>query len=203
MVDWGSWDSRASLQLLEKLIGRLFNHIHIQPLKDDHWPNGLVRWHLHSTICYDIQLLDWWLWQVRAIIERLVRRCGMDSVAKVMPQEHMKLLTNIRKVSPLSWRNIWLCTLRKLSVWWCESQFFLYICICTYNQLVRSESSYYTFCDLRSSSLQSYRQKSRQKERRKVLMEEKRVMPSLLHLEQAQPSTDSFTTLPWLFCYVF
>ncbi|KAG0609787.1 hypothetical protein M758_7G013900 [Ceratodon purpureus] len=35
--------------------------------------------------------------KVRAIIERLVRRCGMDSVAKVMPQEHMKLLTNIRK----------------------------------------------------------------------------------------------------------
>lgn len=94
-------------------------------------------------------------------------------------------------------------SLRKLSVWWCEIQFFLYICICTYNQLVSSKSSYYTFCDLRSSSLQSYRQKSRQKERRKVLMEEKRVMPSLLHLEQAQPSTDSFTTLPWLSCYVF
>lgn len=35
--------------------------------------------------------------KVRGIIERLVRRCGMDSVAKVMPQEHMKLLTNIRK----------------------------------------------------------------------------------------------------------
>nr|PNR59348.1 hypothetical protein PHYPA_002139 [Physcomitrium patens] len=35
--------------------------------------------------------------KVRAIIERLVRRCGMDTVAKVMPQEHMKLLTNIRK----------------------------------------------------------------------------------------------------------
>ena len=35
--------------------------------------------------------------KVRVIIERLVRRCGMDSVARVMPQEHMKLLTNIRK----------------------------------------------------------------------------------------------------------
>jgi ribosomal RNA-processing protein 12 len=35
--------------------------------------------------------------KVRVIIERLVRRCGMDSVARVMPREHMKLLTNIRK----------------------------------------------------------------------------------------------------------
>ncbi|KAG0554229.1 hypothetical protein KC19_12G074700 [Ceratodon purpureus] len=35
--------------------------------------------------------------KVRVIIERLVRRCGMDAVARVMPLEHMKLLTNIRK----------------------------------------------------------------------------------------------------------
>jgi hypothetical protein len=38
------------------------------------------------------------LLQVRAIIERLVRRCGMEAVSAVMPQEHMKLLTNIQKV---------------------------------------------------------------------------------------------------------
>ncbi|KAL3700630.1 hypothetical protein R1sor_018652 [Riccia sorocarpa] len=35
--------------------------------------------------------------KVREIIERLVRRCGMTSVEKVMPPEHMKLLTSIRK----------------------------------------------------------------------------------------------------------
>ncbi|BFI25857.1 ribosomal RNA-processing protein 12 [Marchantia polymorpha subsp. ruderalis] len=35
--------------------------------------------------------------KVREIIERIVRRCGMTSVAEVMPAEHMKLLTSIRK----------------------------------------------------------------------------------------------------------
>lgn len=29
----------------------------------------------------------------------LVRKCGLDAVKVVMPEEHMKLLTNIRKVS--------------------------------------------------------------------------------------------------------
>lgn len=28
----------------------------------------------------------------------LVKKCGLDAVKAVMPQEHMKLLTNIRKV---------------------------------------------------------------------------------------------------------
>lgn len=75
---------------------------------------------------------------------------------------------------------------------------------CSYNQLVGvNHLIILSVTYLRSSSLQSFRQKSRQKERRKVLMEEKRVMPSLSHLEQAQPSTDSFITLPWLFCYGF
>lgn len=68
---------------------------------------------------------------------------------------------------------------------------------CSYNQLVGvNHLIILSVTYLRSSSLQSFRQKSRQKERRKVLMEEKRVMPSLSHLEQAQPSTDSFITLP-------
>lgn len=28
----------------------------------------------------------------------LVKKCGLDAVKEVMPEEHMKLLTNIRKV---------------------------------------------------------------------------------------------------------
>lgn len=28
----------------------------------------------------------------------LVKKCGLDAVKQVMPEEHMKLLTNIRKV---------------------------------------------------------------------------------------------------------
>lgn len=29
----------------------------------------------------------------------LIKKCGLDAVKEVMPEEHMKLLTNIRKVS--------------------------------------------------------------------------------------------------------
>jgi ribosomal RNA-processing protein 12 len=32
-------------------------------------------------------------------VEILVKKCGLDAVKAVMPEEHMKLLTNIRKVS--------------------------------------------------------------------------------------------------------
>lgn len=32
----------------------------------------------------------------------LVKKCGLDAVKEVMPEEHMKLLTNIRKVVKIS-----------------------------------------------------------------------------------------------------
>ncbi|KAJ0983774.1 hypothetical protein J5N97_002130 [Dioscorea zingiberensis] len=35
--------------------------------------------------------------KVKLLIEMLVRKCGLDAVKAVMPEEHMKLLTNIRK----------------------------------------------------------------------------------------------------------
>ena len=35
--------------------------------------------------------------QVRIIVERLARRVGFDEVAAVMPADHAKLLTHIRK----------------------------------------------------------------------------------------------------------
>lgn len=38
------------------------------------------------------------LFQVKLLLEMLVRKCGIDAVKAVMPEEHMKLLTNIRKV---------------------------------------------------------------------------------------------------------
>lgn len=37
--------------------------------------------------------------QVKQLLDMLVRKCGLDAVKVVMPEEHMKLLTNIRKVS--------------------------------------------------------------------------------------------------------
>jgi hypothetical protein len=36
---------------------------------------------------------------VKSLVEILVKKCGLDAVKAVMPEEHMKLLTNIRKVS--------------------------------------------------------------------------------------------------------
>ncbi|ONK64460.1 uncharacterized protein A4U43_C07F26270 [Asparagus officinalis] len=35
--------------------------------------------------------------KVKLLLEMLVRKCGVDAVRAVMPEEHMKLLTNIRK----------------------------------------------------------------------------------------------------------
>ncbi|CAI0387632.1 unnamed protein product [Linum tenue] len=35
--------------------------------------------------------------KVKGILEMLVGKCGLDAVKRVMPEEHMKLLTNIRK----------------------------------------------------------------------------------------------------------
>lgn len=42
------------------------------------------------------------VFQVKLLIEMLVRKCGLEAVKKVMPEEHMKLLTNIRKVNTIS-----------------------------------------------------------------------------------------------------
>ena len=42
--------------------------------------------------------LLYFYFQVKLLLEMLVKRCGLDAVKAVMPEEHMKLLTNIRKV---------------------------------------------------------------------------------------------------------
>lgn len=36
--------------------------------------------------------------KVKQLLEMLVKKCGLDAVKQVMPEEHMKLLTNIRKL---------------------------------------------------------------------------------------------------------
>ncbi|KAL9242169.1 hypothetical protein vseg_016195 [Gypsophila vaccaria] len=37
--------------------------------------------------------------KVKHLLEMLVKKCGLDAVKAVMPEEHMKLLTNIRKIN--------------------------------------------------------------------------------------------------------
>lgn len=36
--------------------------------------------------------------KIKLLLEMLVKKCGLDAVKAVMPEEHMKLLTNIRKI---------------------------------------------------------------------------------------------------------
>ncbi|XP_057468052.1 LOW QUALITY PROTEIN: uncharacterized protein LOC130757308 [Actinidia eriantha] len=36
--------------------------------------------------------------KIKILLEMLVKKCGLDAVKAVMPEEHMKLLTNIRKI---------------------------------------------------------------------------------------------------------
>ncbi|KAI3786135.1 hypothetical protein L1987_45266 [Smallanthus sonchifolius] len=37
--------------------------------------------------------------KVKQLMEMLIKKCGLDAVKEVMPEEHMKLLTNIRKIN--------------------------------------------------------------------------------------------------------
>ncbi|GJU05986.1 diacylglycerol kinase 4-like protein [Tanacetum coccineum] len=44
-----------------------------------------------------IKKLSYVILQVKLLLEMLVKKCGLEAVKEVMPEEHMKLLTNIRK----------------------------------------------------------------------------------------------------------
>ncbi|KAI3713354.1 hypothetical protein L1987_71931 [Smallanthus sonchifolius] len=37
--------------------------------------------------------------EVKQLLKMLIKKCGLDAVKEVMPEEHMKLLTNIRKIN--------------------------------------------------------------------------------------------------------
>jgi len=37
--------------------------------------------------------------QVKLLLGMLITKCGLEAVKAVLPEEHMKLLSNIRKVS--------------------------------------------------------------------------------------------------------
>lgn len=51
---------------------------------------GLLRWQDDTKNHFKAK--------VKHILEMLVKKCGLDAVKAVMPEEHMKLLTNIRKI---------------------------------------------------------------------------------------------------------
>ncbi|KAG5243558.1 RRP12 protein [Salix suchowensis] len=51
---------------------------------------GLLRWQDDTINHFKAK--------VKHILEMLVKKCGVDAVKAVMPEEHMKLLANIRKI---------------------------------------------------------------------------------------------------------
>jgi len=44
--------------------------------------------------------------KIKLLLEMLVKKCGLDAVKAVMPEEHMKLLTNIRKIKERKERKV-------------------------------------------------------------------------------------------------
>ncbi|KAK6941256.1 putative domain NUC173 [Dillenia turbinata] len=51
---------------------------------------GLLKWQDNTKNHFKAK--------VKLLLEMLIRKCGLEAVKEVMPEEHMKLLTNIRKI---------------------------------------------------------------------------------------------------------
>ncbi|CAL9057574.1 unnamed protein product [Musa banksii] len=58
---------------------------------------GLLRWQDDTKNHFKAK--------IKLLLEMLVRKCGFDAVKEVMPEGHMKLLTNIRKIKERKERN--------------------------------------------------------------------------------------------------
>lgn len=79
---------KANLGLLKVLVAKsqadsLQMHLKIMV-------EGLLKWQENTKNHFKAK--------VKLLLEMLVKKCGMDAVKAVMPEEHMKLLTNIRKI---------------------------------------------------------------------------------------------------------
>uniref|UniRef100_A0A0E0K602 Uncharacterized protein n=1 Tax=Oryza punctata TaxID=4537 RepID=A0A0E0K602_ORYPU len=57
---------------------------------------GLLSWQTDTKNSFKAK--------IKSLIEILVKKCGLDAVKAVMPEEHIKLLTNIRKINE---RKMW------------------------------------------------------------------------------------------------
>ncbi|XWS72308.1 hypothetical protein CRYUN_Cryun02cG0028800 [Craigia yunnanensis] len=78
---------KANLGLLKVLVAKSKSEgwqAHLTSLVE-----GLLKWHDDTKNHFKAK--------VKVLLEMLVRKCGIDAVKAVMPEEHMKLLTNIRK----------------------------------------------------------------------------------------------------------
>ncbi|CAA6664606.1 unnamed protein product [Spirodela intermedia] len=81
--------TKANLGFLKVLVAKSQAnglHMHLGGIVD-----GLLKWRDNTRNHFKSK--------VKLLIEMMVKKCGLDAVKAVMPEEHMKLLTNIRKIS--------------------------------------------------------------------------------------------------------
>ncbi|ONH97511.1 hypothetical protein PRUPE_7G193800 [Prunus persica] len=79
---------KANLGLLKVLVAKSQAEglqLHLKSMVE-----GLLKWQDATKTHFKAK--------VKLLLEMLVKKCGLDAVKAVMPQEHMKLLTNIRKI---------------------------------------------------------------------------------------------------------
>ncbi|KAI4335172.1 hypothetical protein L6164_013842 [Bauhinia variegata] len=79
---------KANLGLLKVLVAKSQTEglqMHLKSMVE-----GLLKWQDHTKNHFKAK--------VKLLLEMLVRKCGLEAVKAVMPEEHMKLLTNIRKI---------------------------------------------------------------------------------------------------------
>lgn len=79
---------KANLGLLKVLVAKSQGenlNTHLKSLVE-----GLLNWQVDAKNHFKSK--------IKLLIEMLVKKCGLDAVKKVMPEEHLKLLTNIRKI---------------------------------------------------------------------------------------------------------
>ncbi|BBH05823.1 ARM repeat superfamily protein [Prunus dulcis] len=79
---------KANLGLLKVLVAKSQTEglqLHLKSLVE-----GLLKWQDATKTHFKAK--------VKLLLEMLVRKCGLDAVKAVVPQEHIKLLNNIRKI---------------------------------------------------------------------------------------------------------
>ncbi|XP_057767673.1 uncharacterized protein LOC130987961 [Salvia miltiorrhiza] len=80
--------TKANLGLLKVLVAKSQAealHAHLRGMVE-----GMLKWQDSGKNHFKAK--------VKQLLEMLVKKCGLDAVKEVMPEEHMKLLTNIRKL---------------------------------------------------------------------------------------------------------
>ncbi|XP_028786933.1 RRP12-like protein [Neltuma alba] len=79
---------KANLGLLKVLVAKSqaeWLQLHLKSMVD-----GLMKWQDNTKSHFKAK--------VKLLLEMLVRKCGLEAVKAVMPEGHMRLLTNIRKI---------------------------------------------------------------------------------------------------------